>query len=107
MNNLTVVNEDINGLEVRCIVVEGARWWLLRDLAEGLGFSNPTGMANNSIQSVNKSKVPANIFEIRSSEVSVVNDLGLLELLCYSNSQRCIEVRNYVFKNFNELNMKC
>lgn len=107
MNNLGVIQRDINGLEARYVVISGKRWWLLRDVAESLGFTNPTGMANNSVHESNKIKIRASIFDIRASDVSVVNDLGLLELLCYSNSTKCVEVRNYIFKNFNELDMKC
>ena len=77
--NLEIFNNEEFG-EVRAIVIDGEPWFVGRDVATALGFSNPKDALINHVDADDKRVIqrsPEATFEIPNRGLTIVSESGL------------------------------
>lgn len=81
--NIEIFNNEEFG-EVRAIVIDGEPWFVGRDVATALGFSNPKDALINHVDADDKRVIqrsPEATFEIPNRGLTIVSESGLYSLI--------------------------
>jgi anti-repressor protein len=95
MNNLAVF--DYENHKVRAVLVNEEPWWVLKDVCEVLGLSNPS-MVSDRLDDDEKQKVnPKSSLGSRSNElVTIVSESGLYNVILRSDKPEAKRFRKWV-----------
>lgn len=81
--NMEIFNNEEFG-QVRAVVIDGEPWFVGRDVATALGFSNPKDALINHVDADDKQVIqrsPEATFEIPNRGLTIVNESGLYSLI--------------------------
>jgi anti-repressor protein len=99
MQSSNEINNETKGLQaffyegnqVRTIQIDGETWWVLKDVCDVLGLSNPTHVAARLDEDERST------FNVgRQGEVNIVNESGLYRVIMRSNKSEARKFRRWV-----------
>jgi anti-repressor protein len=100
MNNSLVKPFDFKGTPVRTLTYEtGQTWWVLADVCNALGLSNPSRVAQRLDEGdVSQADISPNseLGHGFNTVVNIVNESGLYEVIFRSDKQEAKEFRHWV-----------
>lgn len=83
MNELTVFNNEEFG-EIRTITIDGEPWFVGKDVAEVLGYSNPRDALSKHVDSDDKNTVAFRDGTSGNPQMTIINESGLYSLIISS-----------------------
>ena len=84
------------GLKVRVVMVDGNPWFVGKDVAECLGYSNPRDAINKHVFKEDKHCVAICDAIGRSRQTTVINESGLYSLVLSSKLETAKEFKHWV-----------
>ena len=96
MNDLQIFN--YNGKEIRTVEKNGDLWWVLKDVCDVLGLSNPTmiaGRLDEDEKDIFKTKSDLAL-DIPNRGVSIINESGLYNVILRSDKPEAKKFKRWV-----------
>ncbi len=90
MNELQIFNYDAN--EIRTVEKDGELWFVLKDVCDVLGISNPTMTA----QRLDQDEVTKLNLGSLSGETNIINESGLYRVILRSDKPEAVPFRRWV-----------
>lgn len=94
MNELQIFNSEEFG-QVRTIVIDGEPWFVGRDIAASLGYSDPTGAVRKRVDEEDKGVAKMDTPSGRQ-EVVIINESGLYTLILGSKLESSKRFKRWV-----------
>lgn len=94
MNELTVFNNEEFG-EIRTITIDGEPWFVGKDVAEVLGYSNPRKAMIDHVDTEDKGVTKCDTLG-GAQEMAIINESGLYSLILGSKLPRSKEFKRWV-----------
>lgn len=93
MNNVQIFeNEELGN--IRTVTIDGEPWFVGKDVAEALGYSNASEAVMNYVGAEDKAEIVICDLAIgRKQNTTIINVLGLHSLICVGRVDEAVRIR--------------
>lgn len=101
MNNLTVFENEYFG-KVRVIMIDNEPWFVGKDVAEALGYTNSKEALKKHVRDKNKQiihKLDFNTLDIPNRGLTIINEPGLYSLIMRSKLKSAEDFQDWVYED--------